>query len=250
LAYVFDFDRPGVGSKSFNITNSCSYTVWPAISSGESSRSAAPDTTGFELPTGQWEIVAVPSGWSGRLWGRTHCSTHTGTGKFTCLTGDCGSGRPDCAGSNASPLATLAQFTMDGSGGMDLYDVSLVDGFNLPMVVALPQGAVPGGNCVPAGCAVDLNGVCPAELRAMSGTGGAVACKSACQAFGSPHYCCTGEYGNPDTCKPSAYSEVFKKACPRAVSYAYDGAGFIFTCGGGDTGTYTITFCPASATSR
>jgi hypothetical protein len=35
---------------------------------------------------------------------------------------------------------TLAQFTLDGSGGVDLYDVSLVDGYNLPMIV-VPQGA-------------------------------------------------------------------------------------------------------------
>jgi hypothetical protein len=42
-------NRPGVGSsKSFNITNSCSYTVWPRISSGAGS-AAALDSTGFEL---------------------------------------------------------------------------------------------------------------------------------------------------------------------------------------------------------
>jgi hypothetical protein len=59
---------------------------------------------------------------------------------------------------------------------------------------------------------------------------------------------CTGEYGNPDACKPSAYSQLFKKACPRAFSYAYDGADSIFTCGGGsNTCTYTITFYPAPA---
>jgi hypothetical protein len=68
---------------------------------------------------------------------------------------------------------------------------------------------------------VDLNGACPAE------------------AFGSPQYCCTGKYGNPDTCKPSAYSELFKKACPLAVSYAHDGPG-----GVSNTCTYTISFCP------
>jgi hypothetical protein len=40
------------------------------------------------------------------------------------------------ASSTASPAppVTLAQFTMGGSGGKDLYDVSLVDGFNLPML--------------------------------------------------------------------------------------------------------------------
>jgi hypothetical protein len=64
----------------------------------------------------------------------------------------------------------------------------------------------------------DLNGACPADLRITSVATGAVACKSACLAFGSPQYCCTGEYGNPGTCKPSTYSEFFKQACPRAFS--------------------------------
>lgn len=137
---------------------------------------------------------------------------------------------------------------MDGTGGMDFYDVSLVDGFNLPVLVA-PQGADAGGNCAPAGCVVDLNGGCPAELRVKSKAAGAgvVACKSACQAFGSPQYCCTGECGNLDKCTPSAYSQLFKKACPKAYSYAYDGASSTFTCGGGDT-TYTITLCPSTTT--
>ncbi|CAD6273255.1 unnamed protein product [Miscanthus lutarioriparius] len=194
--------------------------------------------------------MTVASGWSGRVWGRTLCSTNAGTGKFTCVTGDCGSGKQDCAGGRPAPPATLAQFTLDGSGGTDSYGVSLVDGFNLPVLVAPQQGASPGGNCALAECEVDLNAACPAGLRVTSGTS-AVACKSACQAFGSPQYCCTGEYGNPDKCKPSSYSQFFKKACPRSYSYAYDGADSIFTCGSGGGGTcaYTIVFCPSTPSS-
>jgi hypothetical protein len=93
---------------------------------------------------------------------------------------------------------------------------------------------------------VDLNGACPADLRvttAASSAGGGVACRSACEAFGSAQYCCSGEYGNPNTCKPTAYSQFFKNACPRAYSYAYDDATSTFTCGGGGT-DYSITFCP------
>ncbi|XP_062223368.1 pathogenesis-related thaumatin-like protein 3.5 [Phragmites australis] len=233
----------GAASKLFTVVNNCEYTVWPGILS--SAGSAGMESTGFALAPGESRAMSVPSGWSGRLWGRTLCSTDD-SGKFACVTGDCGSGKQDCAGGGAAPPATLAEFTMDGSNGMDFYDVSLVDGYNLPVLV-VPQGAAPGGNCAPAGCMVDLNGACPADLRVASASshGGGVACKSACEAFGSAQYCCSGEYGNPNTCKPSAYSQFFKNACPRAYSYAYDDATSTFTCAGSDT-TYVITFCPST----
>ncbi|CAN6244222.1 unnamed protein product [Urochloa humidicola] len=225
----------GVWSKSFTITNNCGHTVWPGVLSGAGS--PALDSTGFQLAPGQSQTLSAPAGWSGRLWGRTLCSTDS-AGKFTCVTGDCGSGRQECSGGNAAPPATLAEFTLDGSSGMDFYDVSLVDGYNLPVLVA-PQGAAAGGNCAPTGCMVDLNSACPADPR----VNGGVACRSACEAFGSAQYCCSGDYGNPSTCKPSAYSQFFKNACPRAYSYAFDDATSTFTCAGGDT-TYTVTFCP------
>jgi hypothetical protein len=103
------------------------------------------------------------------------------------------------------------------------------------------------------GCLVDLNGACPADLRVMatsattgagSGPAGAVACRSACEAFGTPQYCCSGAYGNPSTCKPSTYSQFFKTACPRAYSYAYDDSTSTFTCATGTS--YAITFCPST----
>jgi hypothetical protein len=110
--------------------------------------------------------------------------------------------------------------------------VSLVDGYNLPMVV---EAAAAG--CPATGCVVDLNQRCPAELKAGHGQ----ACRSACEAFGTPEYCCSGDHGNPDTCHPSVYSQMFKRACPRSYSYAYDDATSTFTCTGTD---YSITFCP------
>uniref|UniRef100_A0A0D3GYC1 Thaumatin-like protein n=1 Tax=Oryza barthii TaxID=65489 RepID=A0A0D3GYC1_9ORYZ len=128
---VFFISVRDAASKSFVITNNCEYTVWPGILS--SAGSAGMDSTGYVLAPRQSRTMSVPTGWSGRLWGRTLCSTDD-AGKFTCVTGDCGSGRQDCAGGGAAPPATLAEFTMDGSGGMDFYDVSLVDGYNLPML--------------------------------------------------------------------------------------------------------------------
>ncbi|RWV77212.1 hypothetical protein GW17_00061994 [Ensete ventricosum] len=132
---------------------------------------------------------------------------------------------------------------------MDYYDVSLVDGYNLAMLV-VPQGGSGGGGCGSAGCVADLNGVCPSDLRVVlrAGTGASesesVACKSACDAFGSPQYCCSGAYSNPNTCKPSSYSQFFKNACPKAYSYAFDDATSIFTC---SSAGYRITFCPGTA---
>jgi hypothetical protein len=104
-----------------------------------------------------------------------------------------------------------------------------------------PHRGTGGGNCMTTGCMVDLNAACPTELKVMS-NGGGVACKSACEAFGDPQYCCSGTYASPDTCKPSSYSQFFKSACPRAYSYAYDDGTSTFTC---DSTDYIISFCPS-----
>lgn len=82
---------------------------------------------------------------------------------------------------------------------------------------------------------------CPKELQLVDGEAGVVACKSACEAFGLDEYCCSGEFGSPQTCRPSFYSTIFKTACPRAYSYAYDDGSSTFTCKAYD---YSLTFCP------
>ncbi|CAA0841167.1 Pathogenesis-related thaumatin superfamily protein [Striga hermonthica] len=217
---------------TFTLVNKCEYTIWPGILSNSGVSSLG--TTGFELGPHDSRSFQAQPGWSGRFWARTGCSFDTSTGQGQCLTGDCGSGQVECGGSGAAPPATLAEFTV-GSGGPDFYDVSLVDGYNLPVVVEPAGGS---GQCGLTGCAADLGRSCPEELRAGGGRG----CRSACEAFGSPEYCCRGEYGSPETCRPTAYSEAFKSACPRAYSYAYDDASSTFTCSGAD---YTIVFCPS-----
>ncbi|XP_022145296.1 thaumatin-like protein 1b, partial [Momordica charantia] len=163
-------------------------------------------------------------------------------------TADCGSGAVECNGAGATPPATLAEFTLNGAGGLDFYDVSLVDGYNVPMLIT-PQGGAGVGNCTTTGCTVDLNSECPMELRVVvsGGDGRSVACKSACEAFGEAQYCCSGEYGNPNTCRPTSYSELFKAACPSAYSYAYDDGSSTFTCA--SPADYLITFCPSPTTS-
>ncbi|KAK6159575.1 hypothetical protein DH2020_006889 [Rehmannia glutinosa] len=217
---------------TFTFVNKCEYTVWPGILANAGSPRL--DTTGFELPQSSTRSFIAPAGWSGRFWARTGCSFPDSSETGSCQTGDCGSGQPECNGSGAAPPATLAEFTL-GTGGLDFYDVSLVDGYNLPMIVEATGGS---GMCASTGCVTDLNRVCPSELR----VGGGEACKSACEAFGSPEYCCSGTFNSPAACRPSVYSQMFKMACPRSYSYAYDDPTSTFTCSGAD---YTVTFCPS-----
>ncbi|KAL6873929.1 hypothetical protein ACP4OV_014011 [Aristida adscensionis] len=242
----------GAEAATFMVTNNCGYTVWPGILSNAGV--SPPPTTGFALSPGQSLAVSVESAWSGRMWGRTLCATDS-NGSFRCATGDCGSGAVECSGRGAAPPATLAEFTLaGGTGGDDFYDVSLVDGFNVPVLVAPQAPAATNGSCQPTGCAADLNGACPAELRVASsagaGAGGSaaatVACRSACGAFGTAEYCCSGAHGSPATCAPTKYSRLFKAACPRAYSYAYDDATSTFTCAAAGGG-YDVVFCPATS---
>jgi Thaumatin family len=156
----------GAFSASFTFTNNCGYTVWPGLLSGAGTSQL--ETTGFVLSQGESRTITAPQAWSGRFWGRTLCTMNSTTGQFTCGTGDCGSGSVECSGSGATPPATLAEFTLDGSGGMDFYDVSLVDGYNLPLLI-VPQGGI--GTCSATGCLVDLNSACPNSLKVVQGNG-------------------------------------------------------------------------------
>ncbi|PKA66420.1 Thaumatin-like protein 1 [Apostasia shenzhenica] len=221
-------------STTFQFSNQCSNSVWVGTLSGSGKPQLA--ETGFELSRGSSSSLDAPAAWSGRFWGRTFCSTDC-SGRFSCLTGDCNTGRVTCDGSGGAPPATLIEITLGGTN--DFYDVSLVDGYNLEVAIAPVGGS---GDCRKAGCQSDLNGKCPSELAVKGPDGSVVACKSACEAFGSPIYCCTGQYGSPTTCGPTGYSRLFKRACPMAYSYAYDDQTSTFTCNGPTA--YTITFCP------
>ncbi|CAA3030230.1 thaumatin 1 [Olea europaea subsp. europaea] len=235
--FIFVVMTTGSLGATFTLINRCDYVVWPGILANAGCSRL--DSTGFELPQGGTRSFQAPPGWSGRFWGRTGCFFDGITGQGSCATGDCGSNQVECNGAGANPPATLAEFTVgsgSSSGLQDFYDVSLVDGYNLPMIVDASGGS---GSCASTGCVTDLNRMCPNELRAEDGK----ACKSACEAFGNPEYCCSGAYGTPAACRPSVYSEIFKTACPKSYSYAYDDATSTFTCSGAD---YTITFCPST----
>jgi hypothetical protein len=228
------------GQHQLVLINSCKETVWVGAFGAP-----VPMGGGFRLDAGQSTTVTVPGGkWTGRFWGRTGCRFNA-AGLGQCDTGDCG-GRLGCAGATGQPPATLVELTLGGGAGPDFYDVSLVDGYNLPMAVAPLPGsftARPGvaKDCAAPSCATDLDASCPADLRFSDASARVVACLSACERFRTDDLCCAGTHNSPGTCPASAYSRVFKAACPAAYSYAYDDASSTFTCQGED---YAIWFCP------
>ncbi|CAD5164042.1 unnamed protein product [Musa acuminata subsp. malaccensis] len=180
----------GAHSATFSFKNNCPFTVWPA--SLANSDKGALSQTGFQLDNGASFSLDAPPAWGGRLWARQTCSTDS-AGKFSCITGDCGTGQVACNGAGGAPPTTLIEFTLQGDGGKDFYDVSCVDGFSLPVLV-VPSG---GSNCNSTSCPVNVNALCPQELRITAPDGGVVGCKSACLAFNTDEYCCRGQYGSP-----------------------------------------------------
>ena len=227
------------GSHVITIVNSYSETIWAATN--PNAQHPIP-TTGWKLAPGQSVTFTVPAGWGGRIWGRTGCSFDA-AGVGHCQSGDCG-GVFQCKGTGATP-ATLAELTLDSFDGLDFYDVSMVDGSNLPMYINTTHrvGADP---ISPTGCyqgACTKAVVCPSGMQVASG-GQVVACETACAAFGGDAYCCTGAWAGRTNCDPAKWPVdyaklVFKDAEPYAYSYAFDDSATM-ACKGGCY--YRITF--------
>ncbi|KZT64104.1 thaumatin-like protein [Daedalea quercina L-15889] len=239
--------------RTFTVVNSCDYTIWPAYFTGAGT-SAPTYPTGWEAAAGTSVSFTVPDDWtSGRIWGRRDCDFSASTDPSTsCADGGCNGGLEcDTTGGTGVPPATVAEFTL-GADGEDNYDVSLVDGFNLPMSVTNNVG------CSVASCPVDLNANCPsAIIGPYDSSGNAVGCKSACDAnldgdaANSPN-CCSGNYDTPSTCPSSGveYYSYFKSNCPDSYAYAYDESSgtALWTCDSSEAADYTITFCPSNST--
>jgi hypothetical protein len=122
---------PTTGTHTITLVNGTAETIWPAAWPGSTS-----GRTGWALQAGGSLSFQVPQGWNARLWGRTGC--HFGSGEGRCRTGDCG-GLYQCKGWGEIP-ATLAEYDMDSYKGLGFYDVSMVDGSNLPMYISVTHG--------------------------------------------------------------------------------------------------------------
>ncbi|CAN1275917.1 Thaumatin-like protein 1a [Linum perenne] len=218
--------------------NLCPYPVWPGIMTEGGNGPRLP--TGFVVLSNTSEIFEVPSYWTnGRFWGQTGCETSP-NGYFHCLTGDCGTGQKTCIDIEPKPWVTYMEFNLN-LDGYDYYNISLVNGFNLPAtgVISKPRA----GKCGAPSCAMTLNDVCPPELSVKAGGGNVVACINPCNATDTGRDCCTGALDSPELCRRTIVSmELFSEICPEAHSYPFDVDVTNYKC---ETGKdYLITFCP------
>ncbi|CAA7042782.1 unnamed protein product [Microthlaspi erraticum] len=217
------------------IENKCNYTVWPVIFSWKSKISP----NGFALRSGEARDIHASS-WNGLISGRTLCSTAT-TGNFSCVTGDCGSGKIECQRNYDWSPVTYIFFKID-DGGTNSYFISLEYGYNLPLKVVPSQSS---HTCRSYGCVVDLNKTCPDNLKIFSGEK-QISCISACKESKTSEDCCARYFKSKQECKPTLYSQNFERACPRAFTYPYSDNNSTFVCP--NVTNFVVTFCPSSIT--
>ncbi|CAI2350723.1 unnamed protein product [Caenorhabditis sp. 36 PRJEB53466] len=214
----------GIENRIIVVYNNCPFTIWPAVLGPGN-----PEGGGFRLDAWTARNLNVDDAWkNGRIWARTGCD-----GNFNCETGTCLNAE-QCNGRKGTPPASVAEFNLKAWGGQDFYDVSLLDGYNLPMLID-------GYGCKRAGgCVTDVNTACPAALSVKSSSGNTVGCKSGCLGYKTDEECCRGAYASPDKCPMTATTKIFKDACPTAFTYAYDNATML-TCT--KPSSYTVQFC-------
>jgi hypothetical protein len=233
--------QPAGDQRLVTFVNDMSQTIWVAAAPSATTPLAA---TGWVLPAGQSVTITTPNNLNTRFWGRTGC-VFNGAGTGTCQTGDCG-GLFQCKGWGTIP-ATLAEVNFDAWDNLDFYDVSMVDGSNLPMYINITKSSggtkdkISPNGCVAAGCTKPVD--CPSALDVKAGSA-VVGCISACARLGGDQYCCRGQWSARSACDPTKwpvdYAEVFKSAEPYAYSYTDDDATSVFTCSG--VCDYRVTF--------
>ncbi|MEV4560492.1 thaumatin family protein [Kitasatospora sp. NPDC049285] len=201
------------GERLITLVNRTGETVWAVVTN------SAAHPQGRRLEPGQSTSLTVANNWGGRIWGRTGCAS---TAASHCSGGDC---TTVCDGPN--PPTTLGEFSFDAYAGLDFYDVSMVDGANLPMYINVSHTTttdpVSASGCYKGVCTTAID--CPRAMQA-SADGRVVGCKPPCAAFGGDDYCCVNQWAGREHCVPSKwpvdYTQVFKKAAPYAYSYAFD----------------------------
>ncbi|KAF8209572.1 thaumatin-like protein [Mycena galopus ATCC 62051] len=242
-----DMTSAVAAERTLTVHNACPFTVWPALFTSRGGRPS--HLTGWSAGSHTKVTFTVPSDWEGRIWGRRKCDFSKNPGPNSCLTGGCNGGlHCDVKTGTGVPPATLAEFKFNGAAGTDFFDVSLVDGYNLPMRIDNNIG------CGIPSCPVDLGPNCPADQKGPFDGKFPVGCKSACtvdalngHANNSPN-CCSGIHNTPKTCPASGVRNYhyFKDHCPKAYAFAYDepSGTALWTCPTNKHAAYTITFCP------
>lgn len=245
-----------------SVQNSCSHTVWLATTPN-SDHQPLPGGS-IRVEPGATHVYQIPNGgWAGRFWPKINCND----GGEEC---EFGQSSPPCPSDGCQPPAdTKAEFNFPSQPPStdSWYDISLVDGYSLPMRI-VPRG-VDQGSCISTNCAMSLD-ACPqneisgiGDLRVFR-NGKVVGCLSPCKKWNYPppyglgkpetiepgvHMCCPTPPIQPQQCSSgpviqTAFVQSVHQNCPSAYSYAYDDAAGLHNCPGETS--FDVTLCPNS----
>ncbi|KAI9273898.1 THO complex subunit 1 transcription elongation factor-domain-containing protein [Helicostylum pulchrum] len=210
--------------KQMIISNQCGTTLQVGYQTNDDPRGLT-----FELSNNGSYTLPVSLNWAGRIWARESCDVLA------------------CDIASAENPASLAEFKLNNNNDdIDYYDVSFVDGFNLPVRIepVIIHGLdeivqLDSKHCRRSEC-TSLP-TCHDDLQEVDDLGNFVACNSACSRYGDDEYCCTGEFNSAETCTSNHYAKTIKDICPDSYSYAFDDATSVYGC---RANSYKIVFCP------
>jgi len=179
LALMAAITIPAASAVELTVTNNCPYTIWLATTPNFGIE-PLPDGT-VELATSRRYVYQIPNGgWAGRFWPKFGCDQSGSNCEF-------GDSSPPCPANGCQPPAdTKVEFNFPSQPPTadSWYDVSLVDGYSLPMNID-PRGQ-DAGSCIATNCAMKLD-QCPqneidglGDLRIFN-NGKVVACLSPCK---------------------------------------------------------------------
>jgi Thaumatin family len=189
-------------AKNIVFQNLCGKTIQAAVlQNGQST------PTYYMVNSGSSTSVSLAANWAGRTWARVDCVSSSDQ-----------SNNQQCGSPGTPNPASLAEFTFEGSGNQDFYDLSMVDGYNLPISIA-PIGASQGSTKYDCGSPTcQTLPTCPSDLTVLTTEGDLLACQSDCSHYNEAQYCCTGAYNSAATCNGGPYAPLIKSACPDAYS--------------------------------
>jgi hypothetical protein len=199
ICLLFGFgalQRVPQNNRQFTFINNCAQDLYIGAQGDP-----LPVQGGFKLQAGQTLAFSIPGNTkAARFWPRTGCRLDA-NGRLSCETGDCPLPPAGYTASNdgthcvvgdsqvgGNPPATIAEFTLGGDGPLanfpDFYDLSLVDGFNIPIEITPLSGSDVQGagrfSCTSSACkAFDCSKV-PPELQIKNSNGDVIACTSIC----------------------------------------------------------------------
>ncbi|BGP12737.1 hypothetical protein JCM10213_008876 [Rhodosporidiobolus nylandii] len=246
--------------RTITVVNQCNFTIWPAVA-GTFPNSGYNDARGWEAAPGNSKTVTIPEGWNGRGLVAAAPSMLPVPGlawrEIVLLGGTALMIRWATADSNPTGQANLLEINLNQYGGNDFWDISAVPGFVAPMAVTPSVSS-----CTSVSCATSLNPTCPDDRLKIHDTDGTViGCLSACMAHiwgvggaaDNSVNCCSGTYSADGACDENQvdFYKFFKDGCTNAYAYPRDDQAHlppvVFTCPAAQAPSYTVTFCPSTA---